>query len=84
MRSLILKCPVCKIYTLQNVCPRCGIKTITPHPPKFSPDDKYIILKSKDAYSEKFKKAPGTGFEPARPVGPADLQSLKKSSSLPP
>jgi Predicted Zn-ribbon RNA-binding protein len=69
MRSLILKCPVCKIYTLQNVCPRCGIKTITPHPPKFSPDDKYIILKSKDAYSENLKRRRGRDSNPRGPLG---------------
>lgn len=35
------KCKKCLVYTLKEVCPRCGEKTSTPHPPKFSPEDKY-------------------------------------------
>jgi len=35
------KCVTCKSYTLKEICPKCGKKTITPHPPRFSPEDKY-------------------------------------------
>ncbi len=35
------KCPKCKIYTLKDFCPKCGEKTINPHPPKYSPLDKW-------------------------------------------
>jgi len=37
------KCEKCGKYTLQTVqCPYCGGKVRMPHPPKFSPDDKYL------------------------------------------
>ncbi len=35
------KCPKCGRYTLKDVCPACKVKTISAHPPKFSPEDKY-------------------------------------------
>jgi len=35
------KCPNCKIYTLKEICPKCGGKTYMPIPPKFSPEDPY-------------------------------------------
>jgi len=31
----------CCVYTLQEKCPKCGSKTRTAHPPKFSAADKY-------------------------------------------
>jgi len=34
-------CPACGRYTLATTCPVCGEKTRTPHPPKFSPEDRY-------------------------------------------
>lgn len=34
-------CPKCKDYTLKEVCPLCNLRTINPHPPKFSPEDRY-------------------------------------------
>jgi len=39
---LLRKCEKCEKYTLnQEKCPHCGGKVRIPHPPKFSPDDKY-------------------------------------------
>jgi len=38
---IIKKCPKCGAYTLKEKCPKCGADTRTPHPPKFSPEDKY-------------------------------------------
>jgi len=35
------KCPSCKIYTLKEVCPKCNGKTVSPEPPKYSPENKY-------------------------------------------
>ncbi len=35
------KCPKCKTYTLNDCCKKCGTKTITVKPPKYSPIDKY-------------------------------------------
>ncbi|MEM5773180.1 MAG: RNA-protein complex protein Nop10 [Candidatus Aenigmatarchaeota archaeon] len=37
----IRKCLNCKTYTFKENCPKCGNKTIFPHPPKFSPQDKF-------------------------------------------
>jgi len=42
LKFLLRKCPPCRTYTLSDSCPKCGKKTVTPHPAKFSPDDKYI------------------------------------------
>ncbi|MCD6478080.1 MAG: RNA-protein complex protein Nop10 [Candidatus Aenigmarchaeota archaeon] len=39
--NMIKKCFHCGIYTLKDRCPKCGGETRTPHPPKFSPEDKY-------------------------------------------
>ena len=37
----LLKCLACKVYTLHEVCPRCGARTGFPGPAKFSPEDPY-------------------------------------------
>lgn len=34
-------CKNCKTYTLKEICPKCSEKTANPHPPSFSPQDKY-------------------------------------------
>ncbi|HDM45025.1 RNA-protein complex protein Nop10 [Candidatus Bathyarchaeota archaeon] len=40
---LMRKCVECGRYTLnKDKCPICGGKVRIPHPPKFSPDDKYL------------------------------------------
>jgi len=40
---LLRKCEKCHNYTLKvDVCPYCGGRVRVPHPPKFSPDDKYL------------------------------------------
>ena len=31
----------CGQYTLKEKCPTCGKDTVSPHPAKFSPQDKY-------------------------------------------
>jgi H/ACA ribonucleoprotein complex subunit 3 len=42
MRSLLRRCTNCGAYTLSKErCPRCGGPVKVPHPPKFSPEDKY-------------------------------------------
>ena len=35
----IMKCSKCGKYTLEDSC--CNKKTISPQPPKYSPEDKY-------------------------------------------
>jgi len=42
VKSLIRKCPNCKTYTLKEICPRCGSKTVSAAPPRFSPVDRYV------------------------------------------
>ena len=37
---LLRRCQSCNQYTLQDTC-KCGGKAISPHPAKFSLDDKY-------------------------------------------
>jgi H/ACA ribonucleoprotein complex subunit 3 len=40
---LLKRCDQCGSYTLKrSVCPYCGGGLRVPHPPKFSPDDKYL------------------------------------------
>jgi len=40
---LLRKCAKCGNYTLEkSTCPHCGGAVAIPHPPKFSPDDKYL------------------------------------------
>jgi H/ACA ribonucleoprotein complex subunit 3 len=43
---LLRKCEKCGKYTLnKEACPYCGGKVLVPHPPKFSPDDKYLMYR---------------------------------------
>lgn len=43
---LLRKCEKCGKYTLnKEACPYCGGKVLVPHPPKFSPDDKYLVYR---------------------------------------
>jgi H/ACA ribonucleoprotein complex subunit 3 len=38
---LLRRCIKCGQYTLKDQCPKCGGKVISPHPAKFSMDDRY-------------------------------------------
>jgi len=41
-RWLLRRCEVCGAYTLNRErCPYCGGRVRVPHPPKFSPEDRY-------------------------------------------
>ncbi len=42
MKFLLKKCPRCGRYTLREACPVCKINTKVAHPPRFSPQDKYV------------------------------------------
>ncbi len=43
MKWLLRRCVKCGRYTLRtNSCPYCGGPLRVPHPPRFSPEDKYI------------------------------------------
>lgn len=37
----IRKCSECGQYTLLPECPKCKGDTRNPHPPKYSPEDRY-------------------------------------------
>ncbi|MGI0029772.1 MAG: RNA-protein complex protein Nop10 [Nitrososphaera sp.] len=52
MKHLIRKCIRCRIYTLKHQCPRCSNPTSDPHPPKYSPDDKYARYRIADRYAD--------------------------------
>jgi len=46
MKWLLRKCISCGRYTLaQDKCPYCGGELVVPHPPRFSPEDKYVALR---------------------------------------
>jgi len=52
MKSLMLKCIDCGKYTLRDKCPYCGGRTVTAHPARYSPDDRYARYRSPLAYSK--------------------------------
>jgi H/ACA ribonucleoprotein complex subunit 3 len=42
------KCTKCGRYTLsKDKCPFCGGDLRVPHPPRFSPEDKYVMYRLK-------------------------------------
>lgn len=58
MPKKMFRCVSCNEYTLNPTkCPKCGGKVKTPHPPKFSPHDKYQeyrISYFKEKYADMF------------------------------
>jgi len=46
MSRQILKCVRCGSYTMNGIC-KCGEKTISHKPPKYSPEDKYAYYRRK-------------------------------------
>lgn len=50
MKGLMLRCVNCRKYTMEDKCPACGGQTITVHPARFSPDDRYARYRSPLAY----------------------------------
>jgi H/ACA ribonucleoprotein complex subunit 3 len=48
MNWLMRKCTKCGRYTLsKDKCPFCGGDLVVPHPPRFSPEDKYGMYRLK-------------------------------------
>jgi Predicted Zn-ribbon RNA-binding protein len=71
MRSLLRRCAKCGAYTLKrDVCPKCGGPLEVPHPPKYSPEDRYQI------YRIKMKRARGEAAG-KRGNAPEDLVAVK-------
>ncbi|HXG07546.1 MAG TPA: RNA-protein complex protein Nop10 [Nitrososphaera sp.] len=56
MKHLLRKCPDCNTYTMKQECPKCKSSTINPHPPKYSPDDKYARYRVADRYTDETNK----------------------------
>ncbi len=52
MKWRIRKCPICKKYTLKEVCTYCNAKTVVPHPHRFSPEDRYVAYRVLSKYSQ--------------------------------
>ncbi|MHB8567849.1 MAG: nucleolar RNA-binding Nop10p family protein [Nitrososphaerales archaeon] len=53
MNKLLRKCRQCQGYSLNVKCPKCGsTDTSGPHPPKFSPDDRYLRYRMPERYTE--------------------------------
>jgi H/ACA ribonucleoprotein complex subunit 3 len=52
MKHLIRKCTACGGYTLASKCPKCGAQSLDPHPPKYSPDDKYVRYRVAERYED--------------------------------
>ena len=48
MRFQLRKCVECNRYTLKTSCKVCNEKTVSVHPAKFSPDDKYLRYRIQD------------------------------------
>ncbi|HWQ66712.1 MAG TPA: RNA-protein complex protein Nop10 [Methanospirillum sp.] len=40
MKGRIRQCPTDHTYTLSEICPICGQSTVTPHPARYSPQDR--------------------------------------------
>jgi len=54
LKWLLRRCRKCGRYTLRrDKCPICGGPLYVPHPPRFSPEDKYV------AYRYEAKKKAG-------------------------
>jgi len=51
MRFQLRKCISCNRYTLKEDCPNCKGETISAHPAKFSPDDKYMRYRLAERYN---------------------------------
>ena len=50
MRFQLRRCAGCGTYSLKAACPRCGGETVSAHPAKFSPDDKYMRYRLPERY----------------------------------
>jgi len=52
MKWLMRKCPICNRYTLKDLCPICKVPTRSPHPHRFSPEDRYVEYRVKSKLSK--------------------------------
>jgi len=54
LKIYLRKCDSCGKYSLEEKC-ECGEATVTPHPMKFSFEDKYAQYRRKAKYPEFFE-----------------------------
>ncbi|MCS7127857.1 MAG: RNA-protein complex protein Nop10 [Sulfolobales archaeon] len=47
MKWLMRRCIKCGRYTLKDRCPICSSQVIVPHPPRFSPEDRFVEYRVK-------------------------------------
>jgi H/ACA ribonucleoprotein complex subunit 3 len=45
-------CSKCKVYSMQDTCPKCSGETVLPKPPKFSLNDKYASYRRESKKKE--------------------------------
>jgi len=51
MKFQLRKCQKCNRYSLKEKCRLCNQETISAHPAKFSPDDKYMRYRLAERYN---------------------------------
>ena len=51
MRFQLRRCDICNTYSLKSQCGICKNDTVSAHPAKFSPDDKYMKLRIMEKFS---------------------------------
>lgn len=52
MKFQIRKCMNCNKFTLKEKCNQCNSDTISGHPAKYSPDDKYLKYRIMDKFQK--------------------------------
>lgn len=52
MRFQLRRCEKCNKYTLKEKCNICSSDTVSAHPARFSPDDKYMRYRLAEKYSQ--------------------------------
>ena len=50
MKFQLRKCLICNRFTLKEKCSKCLNETISAHPAKFSPDDKYLKYRIREKF----------------------------------
>jgi len=53
MKWKMRKCQLDGIYTFSLKCPTCGGETVVPHPPRFSPIDRYVKYRIQNRVGKK-------------------------------
>ena len=51
MRFQLRRCSKCNHYSLKEKCALCNEETVSAHPAKFSPDDKYMRYRLAERYN---------------------------------